>query len=61
MVRTYTGISPYVLNYGREYSQEVQNSNPARVKVREEVHTRGMFTLNTLIIEAHVKSDEMRS
>jgi hypothetical protein len=30
-------ICPYLLNYGREYSQEVQNSNPARVKAREEV------------------------
>jgi hypothetical protein len=38
MGRTYTGISPYVLDYGREYSREVRrNSNPAHVKAREEV------------------------
>jgi hypothetical protein len=31
--------------------------NPAYVKAREEVHMREIFILNTLNIEAHVRSD----
>jgi hypothetical protein len=41
--------------------ERCKDSNPARVKAREEVHTPGIFTINTLNIEAHLRSDVMRS
>jgi hypothetical protein len=53
MGHTYTGISPYLLNYGREYSQEMRNSNPPRVKRVKNM----MIILDTLDMQAHGRND----